>query len=116
MFGFQLTEQTLHRARQSLVGGVHAGEQGVAAGVRRLDTVQDRSERGLTLERDVAVPPRRHVAAVALTTLQHHDLRVPLARQLLQHGVDVEIAEAQGECLVFVSRDVLIAEEDDLMF
>src|SRR5712691_11690917 len=52
----QPVEIELHAVRQRVIGGVHAGEEGVAALGRALADVEDAAHRRLGVARDIGVP------------------------------------------------------------
>src|SRR5207253_4177643 len=54
--GCQPVEVGLHAVRQRVIGGVHAGEEGVAALGRALPDVEDAAHRRLGIARHVGVP------------------------------------------------------------
>ena len=52
----QAVEIGFHAFRQAVIGGVHAGEQGVAADLGHLPEMQDAAHRWLVLAGDIGVP------------------------------------------------------------
>ena len=121
--GGEAVHQLADGLGEVLVGGVGVGPQGVAAGGRDHDGVEDRAERRALHERDVGVP------ALAVPVLLGRDLLVELAglrvvdlEDLLvflepgDDGVgDRGLAEECGECGVLLGVQVGAREEDDLV-
>ena len=106
-----------------LVGGIGVGPQGVAAGGRDDDGVEDGAERRALHEGDVGVP------ALAVAVLLGRELLVELAGLrvvdledllvLVEPGDDGVghrgLAEEGGECRVLLGAQVGAREEDDLV-
>ena len=105
----QLLEQPLHAVGEGLPGGVHAGEQGVAARRRRLLDAQDAAHRGVDVARDVGVPQLAgHELRVAVGV---HDQDLGMLGVLRGGGMDVQVPEEAAEGLVLRPGQLLIAEE-----
>ena len=97
----------------AVVGRELAGEEGVAASGRDLDAVEDRAEVGLGEERHVGVPAAAEVHPVVGLGDDVDDLGVLGVG--LDVGVRPEIAEAATERDLRRRREVLVAEEEDLV-
>ena len=106
----QALEIALHAVRQRLVGGVHRGEQRVAAARRAVADIQDAAHRRLLVAGDVAVPAFAVGARRILVGMDDHQLG--MARRVRRRGMDVQLAEAAAEVEVLVLGDMLVAEED----
>ena len=111
MDGGHALEVRLHAVRQRFVGGVHRGEQRVAALGRAGLDVEDAAHRRLEVAAHVGVPALAVGARAILVGVDDHQLG--LARLVRRGGMDVQLAEQPAEGQVLVGRDVLVAEEDD---
>ncbi len=112
--GAKVREQPLHAVRERLVGGVHAGPEGVATGVGDRHRVQHRTQGRAVLEGHVAVPGIRQEGP-PLVALEDHDLRMPFVLARGDHRMDVEGTEAARKGLVGLRVQRSIAKDDHLM-
>ena len=110
MEGGHAFEILLQAIRQRLVGGVHRGEQGVAALGRALLDVEDAAHRRLEVAAHVGVPALAIGARQVLVGMDDHQLG--LARLVRRRRMHMQLAEQPAEGQVLVGRDVLVAEED----
>jgi hypothetical protein len=109
--GGQALEIGLQAVRQRLIGGVHRGEQRVAAFGRAGLDVEDAAHRRLEVTTHVGVPALAVGARRVLVGMDDHQLGA--AGLMRRRGMDVQLAEQPAERHVLVGRDVLVAEEDD---
>ena len=108
----QAVDALLDVVVEAVVGRAHVAEQGVAAGGRNLDGVQDGPHRGHLPPGDVMVPAVLEAAGVA-PLLEAHQLGmlgVPGDER-----VDLQLAEAAGERHVLGRGDRLAAEHQHLV-
>ena len=111
MTGFEGGEQRLHRLRERVPRGVHAGEQGVASALGHRMQVQHRAHRRLCVARYVAVPAVAVLAGRIHVRVDEHQLGAAVDAR--RGGMDVEFAEAPPECEMPLVVDGLVAEEND---
>src|SRR5690349_3072511 len=107
----QAVEIGLHAVRQRLVGGVHVGEQRIAALGRTGLDVEDGAHRRFLVAAHVGVPALAIGARAVLVGVDDHQLRPAFFVRC--GGMDVQVTEQPAERHVLVERDVLVAEEDD---
>ena len=103
-------EIPLHAVAERFVGGVHAGEQRVAAFGRAGLDVEDAAHRRLDIAGDVGVPTLAIGARAVLVGVDDHQLG--LARLVRRGGMQVQVAPQPAEGEVLVGRDGLVAEEN----
>ncbi len=111
--GGQAIQIGLHPLRQGVIGGVHAGEHGVAAHRRDGRQVQDRAHRRLGVAGQVRVPVLAGHVLGGLVGMDGHHLG--MVGQARDAGVDDQFAERAAERLVALVVEVLVAEEDHLV-
>ena len=104
-----------HAVRKRIVGGVHAGEQRIAADIRQLDRPQNRTQRRGRIEGDVGMPD---IVVLATTSLvlgfDQHD--VGIVGMCHQSAVGrVDGAEATSKAGEVVGRHVLAREKQHLV-
>ena len=106
----QPSQGLLQAIRQRVVGGVHAGEDGVAAGRGDLVCQEDRPQGRADVIAVIGMPFATDVLLVAgfLAHLGDHRMAVDRAEE----AVDVDLAELLGEGHVLLGRQLLVAEED----
>ena len=115
VFGFvprgQRRQEGLHLVRERLVGGVHAGEHGIAAALGHLGQVEDRAHRRRFVAADVGMPAvagdmRWEFSSAWMTKISGMPLRRRGGR------VNVQVAEAmRPNSLCCLERHLLIAQE-----
>ena len=108
-------DQLLHAVAQAVIGCRHADEHGVAADRRHLLGAQDGRHRRLGAERLVGMPDVGAERRCGLVVAKFDQLGCVLAfvRRERMHG---QLAEAAAEGHQLLGGDVLVAEDDQLVF
>jgi hypothetical protein len=110
----QRRDPVLHLLRQAFVGERHVGPGRVAAHGRALDAAQHAAERRLLAPGGVGVPAV--LVAIDRRVRRLVDAHQPrVLRIAAGHRVIFELAEVAREGDVLGARDVLVAEEQDLV-
>ena len=113
MFGLKARQEMLHLVGQPLISGMHAGPHGVAAAIGQYLGIEDRPHIGLLIAGNIRMPGGGCILFLRVG-MQRQDFRMPLnARCDRMH---MQCSEAPPEILVLIGRQMLIAEEDHLIF
>ena len=110
----QSFEVDLHTFGQALVSGVHAGEQGVAADRRHRVQIKNAAHRRLGVHGQVRMPVVAGDVFRIGIRVDRDDVRMAPDRG--DAAMDRQIAEQAAESLVAVVVEMLVAEEDHLVF
>jgi hypothetical protein len=108
-------DELLDRRRQLVIGGIHAGEQRVAALRRDLGQIENAPERRLGIAGHVGMPFLAGDMLRVLVGMDRQDLGVAL-RRVRRGRVDRQLAEPPAERLVLVVCQRLVAEKHDEVF
>ena len=119
VLGMQHGQALLQRLRQRVVGGVLVGEQRVAALGRQHLRVQQRTQAGLLLVREVRVPELASITQAYVATFlddvgHDQDFRVARQQELLEH-MNLQLAEAAAEDDLLFGADPLLPEHQHMV-
>lgn len=114
MDGGEIAEEFLHCGREGIVGGAHGDEEGVAAIGRHFDGAEDRAHGGDLVVGVVGVPGFADGLFLVFFFEDGGDFGVAIDG--FEEAVDVDGAEAAGECEMVFGAGMLAAQDDDRIF